>query len=138
MSRRARGQRRDYARTERVGELVRQIVAEELARDGDERLELVGITGVEVDNELEKAVVFYDVLDEDAIDDVDAALWEARGRLRSAIGRQARIRRTPNLAFELDPSIAAGRRVEELLAGLDIADEEDIADGDGADGSATG
>ncbi|MEM9038025.1 MAG: 30S ribosome-binding factor RbfA [Actinomycetota bacterium] len=134
MSRRARGQRRDFARTERVGELVRQIVAEELAREGDERLELVSITGVEVDNELEKAVVFYDVLDEDATDEVEAALWEIKGRLRSAVGRQAHIRRTPDLVFELDPSIAAGRRVEELLAGLDISDEDDAPSSDGADG----
>lgn len=122
---RPRGQRRDYARTDRVGELIRQIVAEELAREGDERLGLMSITGVEVDNELEKAVVFYDLLDEEAADEVDAALWEVRGQLRSAVGRQARLRRTPDLEFEIDPSIAAGQRVEEILAGLEIPDETD-------------
>ena len=125
MSRRPRGQRRDYARTDRVGELIRQIVAEALGRDDDERLELVSITGVEVDNELEKAVVYYDVLDDEAADDVEAALWEAKGRLKAAVGGEARLRRTPDLVFELDPSIAAGARIDELLSGLGLGDDDD-------------
>ena len=97
----------------------------------------MSITGVEVDNELEKAVVFYDLLDEDGADEVEAALWEVRGQLRSAVGRQARLRRTPDLVFEIDPSIAAGRRVEEILAGLEISDEVegDEAEGDDAQAS---
>ncbi len=120
MARRPRGQRRDYARTDRVGELIRQIIAGQLERLGDERLELVSITGVEVDNELEQAVVYYDLLDADAADEVDAAWWEVKGKLKSAVGREARLRRVPDLSFELDPSIAAGARVEELLSGLGL------------------
>ena len=134
MARRPRGQRRDYARTDRVGELIRQIVADQLERIGDERLELVSITGVEVDNELEKAVVYYDLFDPDAGDDVDAAWWEAKGKLKAAVGREARLRRTPDLVFERDPSIAAGARVDEILSDLGLGDDEDAEGDDGADG----
>ncbi|MEM9712817.1 MAG: 30S ribosome-binding factor RbfA [Actinomycetota bacterium] len=129
MSRRPRGQRRDYARTDRVGELIRQIVAGQLERLGDERLELVSITGVQVDNELEQAVIYYDLLDAEAADEVETAWWEVRGKLRSAVAREARLRRTPDLVFEIDPSIAAGARVEELLSGLGLGDDDEGSDG---------
>lgn len=131
---RARGARRDYARSERVGELLRQIIAEELDRIDDERLAEVAITGVEVDNELMKAVVYYDALDEDA--EHAAALEEHRRRLKSAIGSQARLRRTPELVFDADPSISTGSRIDEILAGLEIppADDADEA-GDDVDGA---
>ena len=124
MARRPRGQRRDYDRTDRVGELIRQIVAGQLERIGDERLELVSITGVQVDNELEQAVVYYDLFDDDAADEVDAAWWEVKGKLKSAVGREAHLRRVPDLVFELDPSIAAGARVDELLSGLGLGDDD--------------
>ena len=40
---------RRYPRTARVNELVREVVAEELERIDDERLELVTVTGVDVE-----------------------------------------------------------------------------------------
>ena len=44
-------------RTARLGELLREIVAEELERIDDQRLELVSITSVEVDADLNRAIV---------------------------------------------------------------------------------
>ncbi len=127
----ARGNRRDYARTERVGELIREILASELTAVDDDATAMVTITGVEVDNELERAVVFYDPLDdEDAAAEAEATLWSLKGRLRQAVSRQARIRRTPDLVFEPDPAISSGRRVDEILSRLDLGDEpEDAAGG---------
>ena len=57
MSRRmaTHGQPRSYPRTARVNELLREIVAEELERIDDDRLELVTITAVDVDPDLEPA-----------------------------------------------------------------------------------
>ena len=40
-------------------------------------------------------------------------------RLQRAIGRQARLRRTPELAFRPDSGVREGLRVEELLRELD-------------------
>ena len=53
---------RQYPRTYRVNELVREITAEELERIDDERLELVAITSVDVDRDLRHAVVWFDTL----------------------------------------------------------------------------
>ena len=49
-------------RTVRLGELLREVVAEELERVDDPRLELVSITTVDVDADLNRAIVYFDSL----------------------------------------------------------------------------
>lgn len=108
-----------YPRTARVGELVREIVAEELARLDDPRLDMVAITQVSVDRELEQAVVYFDTLagpegDAEALE----ALGEQRRALQSAVGRQARLRRTPHLVFRPDEVTRGAERIDGILAEL--------------------
>jgi ribosome-binding factor A len=97
-----------------VNELVREVVADALERIDDERLELATVTGVEVEPDLRRAVVWFTSLH----DGVEAALGEHRVRLQAAIGRQVRLKRTPELVFRRDPAIATGRRVEDILRDL--------------------
>ena len=69
-----------YPRTARLNELLREIVAEELERIGDDRLELVAVTSVVVEPDLRRAVVYFDTLaGADADDDVLEALRRAPG-----------------------------------------------------------
>ena len=134
MARRRSGGSRPYARTERVNELVREIVAEELMAIDDERLGLLTVTGVRVDPELRTGRVFIDGPDDldDAV--VLGALAELRPRLQSAIARQARLRRTPELSFQPDEGARSGRRIDEILGGLDdVGPAEGDPDGDGPD-----
>jgi ribosome-binding factor A len=108
-----------YPRTARVGELLREIVAEELTRLDDSRLDMVAITKVTVDRELEKAVVYFDTLagpEGDA--EVVAALDEHRVRIQGAVGRQARLRRTPHLVFRPDEVTRGAERIDGILAQL--------------------
>jgi ribosome-binding factor A len=105
---------RRYPRTARVNELVREVVAEELERIADERLELVTVTGVDVEPDLRRATVWFTSL----TDGVDDVLAEHRVHLQAAIGRQVRMKRTPELVFRRDPAIAGGRRVEDILRKL--------------------
>ena len=117
--RRHGGSSREYPRTARVNELVREIVAEELERVDDARLEWVSVTGVEVSPELSSGVVYFSSLagpEGDA--EVLEALAEHRVRLQGAIGRQARLRRTPELTFRADSGVREGFRVEEILREL--------------------
>ena len=113
--------RRQYPRTARVNELLREILAEELERIDDHRLGLATVTGVTVDGDLRHARVWLSSLDESAAE----ALGEHRWRLQGAIGRQARLRRTPELSFSADPGVAAGARVDDILKGLDGANNDD-------------
>ena len=110
---------RQYPRTLRVNELVREIAADEIERLDDERLELVAITSVEVDPDLRHAVVWFDSLLGEAKDDeVLEALGDARVAIQAAIGRQARLKRTPTLTFKPDTGVRTGERVDEILREL--------------------
>lgn len=112
----ARGGKPRYPRSARVGETLREIIAEELVRIGDERLEFVSITGIDVDNELNRAHVYFDSLGgAEGDDEVIEALGEHRIALQSAIGRQIRAKKTPILDFRPDLAIRSAERIDEVL-----------------------
>ena len=118
--RRAPSTARDYPRTARLNELLREILAEELDRLDDERLALLTIISVSIEADLRHAVVFYDCLDGEAGDEQAlTALSEARVRLQAAVGRQARMKRTPELSFEPDPAIRSGLRIDAILRDIE-------------------
>jgi ribosome-binding factor A len=108
---------RRYPRTYRINELLREILAEELEllEDHDDRLGLLTITAVVTEPGLRHATVFLSSLPEAAVE----ALAEHRPRLQAAIGRQVRMKRTPQLSFQADPGVSQGQRVEEILRGLE-------------------
>jgi ribosome-binding factor A len=99
----------------RVNELIHEILADELELIEDERLELVTVTHVEVDPDLRRAVVDISSLGE-AEESALEGLSEHRVRLQSAIGRQARLKRTPELRFQIDAVIDYAARIEQVLA----------------------
>lgn len=110
---------RDYPRTARLNTLVREILGEELDRIDDERLELVTLTSVVVDGDLKRAVAYYDhSAGDDAVAGIDAAFSELRVRLQGAVGRQAKLKRTPELRFEADGVLRNAERIEQVLQGL--------------------
>lgn len=116
---------RDYPRTARLNTLVQQIVAEELERIADERLELVTVTSVVVDGDLGRAIVYYDHLrGDEAAAEISAAFAEQRWKLQAAVGRQAKIKRTPELHFEPDDVLQGALRIESLLR--DLGDEPPV------------
>lgn len=118
---------RRFPRMVRVNELVREVVAEELERISmtDERLALLTVTSVHVDPDLRRARVFLSSLPEGA----EGALVEHRTHLQAAINRQARLKRTPQLSFAVDPAVESGKRVEDILRELRVAEGGTDADG---------
>lgn len=113
-----------YSRSARLGELLREIVASELAQLDDERLALTSITGVETSVELSRATVYISALDDEAATEALEALEEHRYQLKQAVARAAAVRRVPDLSFALDPSISAGERVDQILRNLADESEE--------------
>lgn len=113
---------RRYPRTARVNEVLREVVADALERvsDDDERLAMVTVTSIDVDPDLRHARVFYASHREG----VAEALDEQRVRLQSAIGRQVRLKRTPQLSFVADPAVSSGERVESILRSLKEHDSD--------------
>jgi len=115
-----------YPRTARLNELLHQIIAEEIEKIDDNRLDLVTVMTVEVEPDLRHATVYADTptgaeRDEEMLE----ALNEHRIALQAAIARQARIKRTPLLAFRADIVERQAARVEEMLRGLhEFGDDE--------------
>ena len=106
-------------RSERVAEEFREVLAEEILRLKDPRVGFVTVTGVRVAADLRHARVFYSCYgDEKAKAGTRAALRSATPHLRSALGRQVRLKFLPNLEFEEDVSIERSQRIDELLANL--------------------
>ena len=125
MARRDRGSARDYPRTARVNELLREILGDALEQFDDERVEFVAITAVKTEPDLRHATVYFDTLEGGQADDAAmAVLGELRVKLQRAIGRQARLKRTPELAFRPDPAVRGGERIDEIIRAMRKDDQE--------------
>ena len=115
---------RDYPRTARLNELLQRIIAEELERLGDERLDLVTVVDVEVEPDLRAGVVHVATLGEgDDDEQVLEALDDVAPSLKRAIGGQARLKRVPDLSFRTDEVGRSAARIEEILR--DLGEERD-------------
>jgi ribosome-binding factor A len=112
-----------YARTARINELLREILADELGRlaDSDDRLKLATVTGVEVVADLRNAKVYMSSMAEPVAD----SLGDHRVRLQKVISTQVRMKRTPKLEFVVDPAVTEGAKVEEILRRLKSGGSED-------------
>jgi ribosome-binding factor A len=127
----------------RVNEVVREAIGDELERLSDPRLGLVTVTGVDVSADLRQATVYYSALGRSETKAAgvvpklepeqrvatEAALRAAAPHLRTSLGRQVRLKYTPELTFREDPSIESGNRIEAIIRDLHRADA-DRADAD--------
>jgi ribosome-binding factor A len=103
-------------RPDRVAEEFREVLAEEIPRLKDPRIGFLTVTRVDVSPDLRRATVFYTVLGENRDHRATrAGLQSARAHLRSELGRQVRLKFTPELDFEEDVGLAQVERVTELL-----------------------
>ena len=106
------------SRPERVADQIRGELASLLAREvHDPGIGFVTLTRVRVTPDLQQAHVYYTALgDEKARRNTDKALSRASGFLRRQIGARLRLKRTPELTFHYDESIAGQDRIEQLLS----------------------
>lgn len=102
----------------RVNSTIREVLAEEIERLSDSRLDMVSVTGVDTSPDLRRATVFIDVLGEEDREDALRALRGAAKRLQGQLGRQMRTKYTPTLEFVIDPGVAGGDRIEAILREL--------------------
>jgi len=109
----------------RVNESVRQVLSESIGQLKDPRIGFVTITGVETSSDLRHARVYLSVLGaERKRAQTLAGLEAARSLLQAQLGRELRLKRTPQLAFEYDPSVERGVRMTKLIDELAPDDSE--------------
>jgi ribosome-binding factor A len=104
------------ARMRRVNEAVREVVSEAIGELKDPRIGFVTVTGVETSTDLRHARVFVSVLGSEAKRRKTlAGLTAAHGVLQARLAHELRLKRTPQLAFEYDPTIERGVRMTQLI-----------------------
>jgi len=115
--------KRPFARTDRLGSQIREVLATALMRESrEEILRKIVITDAEVTSDVSLARVYWTALP--GLSDADpalvtAALTRANGFLRGKVGEVIRARVTPELRFFHDDALDRGRRIDAIL--YDIA-----------------
>jgi ribosome-binding factor A len=108
----------DYQRSERVGELLTEVIAEVLREDiRDPRVTAVTITAAKVTKDLRQARIYFTILGgaSENKDSVLAGLKSALGFIRARIGKQLKLRFVPAIEFFYDESVDDAERIEKLL-----------------------
>jgi ribosome-binding factor A len=111
-------------RMRRVDEAIRQVLSEAVGELKDPRIGFVTVTGVSTSPDLHHARVFVSVFgsEDDRVSTL-AGLEAAHGVLQSRLARELRLKRTPQLAFEYDPTVERGVRMTQLIDELAPDDE---------------
>ena len=118
-------------RMRKVNSVIREVLADEIERLADPRLEMASVTAVDTSPDLRSAVVYISTLDLEHGPEVVEVLTRAATRLQGALGRQVRMKYTPQLTFALDAGIVQGQRIDDLLRSLAENAPEEEHDEDG-------
>ncbi|MCC7359214.1 MAG: 30S ribosome-binding factor RbfA [Anaerolineales bacterium] len=109
-------------RQKRVADRLQQEASTLLLEMKDPRLDLVTVTRVNIDRELEYAHIFVSTVGDDARRKaVLQALDHAKGYIRREIGRRVQLRRAPEVVFHWDPSPEKAEQIAQLLDELKAA-----------------
>lgn len=114
-------------RTQRVGEAIREALAELLQRHvKDPRIGFITITAVRVTPDLSKAHVYYTVLGDDKDRKAtQAGLESATPFLRTETGHRVRLKTLPELEFHVDDTPVKGQRVDTIIEEIHRHDAAD-------------
>jgi ribosome-binding factor A len=106
-------------RMDKLNQLFKRLISEMILMGEvhDPRVRFVTITYADISKDLSVAHIGFSVLSDDAgtIKDVQAGLNSASGRVRRLIGERVTIRKTPEIKFVYDDTIATSVRMTRTL-----------------------
>lgn len=109
-------QKRPSYRLERINDMIQQELGLLLLREvKDPRLQHVTISGVETSRDLSHTKVYFVIPDENKLPEIEKALAQAQGFLRSSLAKICQLRMIPQLHFHYDRSFAEGDKIDALL-----------------------
>lgn len=106
-----------FSRAERVGGQIQKIISGLLQKKiNDPRVEMATITGVKLSDDLREAIIYFTTYtgekgQKEALDGFNSA----KGFIRKALGRELKIRHTPDLKFIHDDSFDYGTKMDAIL-----------------------
>jgi ribosome-binding factor A len=124
-------------RRERVEDLLLEVVSEVFRKLKDPGIPsegLVSFLKVEVASDLGYADVKYSYLgDESKLKDLQSGLDRSRSFFRREINRVVRLRKIPEIRFQLDRSLEKGSEIMDLLEKVRVEDARRSGDNSAAD-----
>ena len=106
-------------RVERVEKIIERELASILFDSSNNKLKFVSITKVALTSDLSLATVYYTVLgNEGEIESTKEDLEKSKVYLRSSLAKKLDLRKTPDLRFKYDESLAYGNRITQILDNL--------------------
>jgi ribosome-binding factor A len=118
-------------RSEKVADLIRKEIAEMilLKTIKDPRIGFLTITRVSVSNDCRMARIYFSVMG--GVEEQNrslAGLNSAKGFVRKELGRRMRLRYTPEIIFQFDPSIEYAIHIDEVIHDLHGESKKDDGD----------
>ena len=127
-------------RMDKLNQLFKRLISELilLGEVRDPRVKFVTITYADVSKDLSVAHIGFSVLTDDpgTIEDAQAGLDSARGRVRKLIGERVSIRKTPEIRFVFDNTIAESVLMSSTLEA--IRRERELHEGQGPEDAKPG
>ena len=107
-------------RVQRVEKIIeRELASIIFSEVHNELIKFVSITKVALNKDMSVAMVWYTVLGNDGgIEATKKALEQAKGFLRSELAHRLDLRKTPELRFKYDESLAYGNHISEVIENL--------------------
>jgi len=105
---------------ERLEKIIEKEIANIIFSESkDERLKFVTITKVDLTNDLSLATVYYTVMGDVAQQEATSNnLQEAKGFIKSMLGKRLEVRKIPDLRFKYDASFEEGNKIDNILKSL--------------------
>ncbi len=114
-----------------MNEAIKQVLSDAIPDLKDPRIGFVTVTGVDATKDFAYAKVFVSVLGSATEQERTLeGLAAAHGVLQAQIARELRLRRTPVLTFEYDPTVERGVRLTQMIDELapEAPDDDAAAD----------
>jgi ribosome-binding factor A len=112
-------------RVERVGEAVRQAIADMLVREiKDPRIGMITLTAVQLSDDLRHGKIYFSCLGDQATRERSlSGLRSAAGFIKTQLTRRLKLRYAPEIAFVFDPSVEGAEHLASLLKDTQPKDE---------------
>ena len=114
-------------RSEKVADLIQKEISQMLVKSiKDPRIGFITITKVTVSEDCRFAKIYFSVAGTEAErENSMRGLDSAKGYVRKELGRRIRLRYTPEIVFQFDPSIEYAIHMEELIHSIHQEKEPD-------------
>lgn len=102
-------------RPERLASLILEELNKIISREIEFPNCLVTITSVDVDSQLERAIVSFSVIPSKNSEEILKTLDKAAGRLRFLLSEKIKIKALPKLFFKIDYGLEKAAEIEKIL-----------------------